>query len=507
MRTKNSFLNFITSFFPWLLIAILGFVKIKFFINFFGSELNGLIQLIGQVYSYIGILEMGFGAAIVYKLYKPFKENDTETIKRIFKGSKKIYRSIAILMFIFGLSAALISIFVLKAETLSKPYIFIIFLLYAIDYLSLYFFGLPHQTLLTADQKKYKVNVITNIKSIIFRIIELILIFTRINYIYILILSIIFNFIGNLILIRTVNKEYPWINDDCEADTSTRKMTKSVFFHRICKTVYYNTDMILLSLFPSGLVSASIYGSYNYIVTYLKQLLNMVLVSPVDSFGNLYSDDKIAQKKKTSIFNEYLSLSMVMGLFASVMFFIAINEFIPIWINTDYVLSIWAVSFFSMIIWYEYSLKPINIIIEANGEYEKTKFIPLAGAILNIVLSICLVFNYGISGVLFATLITQVLIFQPLYVKFAYKNIINDSSKEFYKRFLFSTILGVLLILLDYGIIECLNLYNYKSYLCWFYSSAIIGIIDLGIIFGLFYFLSPSFKAFLKRIKGVRKKK
>ena len=33
MRTKKSILNFITSFFPWVIIAIIGFPKIHLFIS------------------------------------------------------------------------------------------------------------------------------------------------------------------------------------------------------------------------------------------------------------------------------------------------------------------------------------------------------------------------------------------------------------------------------------------------------------------------------------------
>ena len=65
MRTKKSILNFITSFFPWVIIAIIGFPKIHLFISNYGSELNGLTQLIYQIFMII--LQIDFNIEARYK--------------------------------------------------------------------------------------------------------------------------------------------------------------------------------------------------------------------------------------------------------------------------------------------------------------------------------------------------------------------------------------------------------------------------------------------------------
>ena len=53
----------------------------------------------------------------------------------------------------------------------------------AIDYLLKYIFDLPSRILLYADQKRYKANIVVNISSIVIKAIELLLIYTALNYI------------------------------------------------------------------------------------------------------------------------------------------------------------------------------------------------------------------------------------------------------------------------------------------------------------------------------------
>ena len=501
MRTRNSLLNFVTSFFPWILIAILGFLKIKLFINTFGSELNGL----GQVYAYIGMIEMGFGSAVIYKMYKPFAENDYMTVSRIFKGSKRVYKIMAILMFVFGFVAAIGAATVINSS-INKWYIFIIFTLYAFDYLALYSFNLPYQTLLIANQKKYKLNIVINTKNIIFRVIELFLIIVKVNYLYILIISVIFNLIISLILIKLVKREYFWIDENVEEDNAAYTMTKDVFIHKLSKIVYDNTDAIILSLFPNGLILVSIYTAYNYILTYLRQILLFVLSSAADSFGNLFNSKESNLKKCQDIYNEFFTLSLFLGIIISALFFSSVTPFINIWINENYSISILTVGIFSLILFSEYSLKPVTIISEANGKFKETKIIMLYSVVLNILLSIILGLKFQIIGVILSTLLVQLFIIIPLYVNYTYKRILKLNYFEYYKKSCISLALVFIICYLNSKVVLLLNLYSSGNYFSWFSSSCILGIIDFSLIIFIFVKLSKSFNQVIKRIKGVIKK-
>ena len=72
-KTKRSMLNIVTSIIPSFILIIIGFLKFKFFINVYGDDLNGIVQLITQIYAYLSLAELGFGAATNVKLYKYFR--------------------------------------------------------------------------------------------------------------------------------------------------------------------------------------------------------------------------------------------------------------------------------------------------------------------------------------------------------------------------------------------------------------------------------------------------
>ncbi len=306
----------------------------------------------------------------------------------------------------------------------------------------------------------------------------------------------------------TVKKEYPWLDKKVTPDTSSMKMTKDVFAQKIFKIVFDNTDSVLLSIFKGGLLSVSIYGAYNYILSYLKRMLDYVLNSPLESFGNLFAKDDEDQKKKQYVYNEFFSISIFLGIFLTTMFFISIRPFISIWINDKYLLGIIPVILFSLIMFFEYILRPVTVISEANGKFKETKKFVLISAVVNLVVSVLLVKKYQIAGVLFGTALAQLLITIPGFVHYVYKHVLLLKETDYYKKFFGSIFLMVAIILLDYFLISKMGLYGTKSFLIWLKSSAILGVVNLSITFAICYFLLRSFRALLKRLlKFGRQKK
>lgn len=506
MRTKNSILNFVASFLPWILLAIIGFFKIRLFIGNFGSELNGLVQLTSQIFTYFGLAELGFGAAITFKFYKLLANDDKEKINSLFNGSIKIYRKIGLIIFGLGILMSIAGPLFINNNTIDNKYIALIFILNAIDYLFIYFLLMPYQTILIADQKKYKVNLILNGKLLIFRLVELLLIYLKVDYLIILVVGIVFNLLSSLMVVLTVRKEYPWLDKKAVPDTSSMGLTKDVFAAKMFKIVFDNTDSVLLAIFKGGLLSVSIYGAYNYILAYLKKMLDFVLNSPLESFGNLFAKDDTDLKKRQYIYNEFFSVSIFLGVFLTTMFFISIRPFISIWINDKYLLGVIPVTLFSLIMFFEYILRPVTVISEANGKFKETKKFVLISAVVNLIVSILLVKKYQISGVLFGTAMAQLLITIPCFVHYVYKNILSIKEFDYYKKFFSAIFLMVAIVLLDYFLISKLGLYATKSFVEWFKSSAILGLVNISVSFIVCYALLQSFRAFLKRILKLRRK-
>ena len=102
-RTANSIKNSISSLILYISTIIIGFLFQAVFIHTLGSEYNGLNGLYKNILSMLNIAELGFGAAIVYNLYKPMAQNDINSIKSLIKYYKTIYHIIALIIFIIGI--------------------------------------------------------------------------------------------------------------------------------------------------------------------------------------------------------------------------------------------------------------------------------------------------------------------------------------------------------------------------------------------------------------------
>ena len=60
MRTKKSIFNFIADVFPFFIIGFLNFIRVKYIIKYYGTDANGYMQLISQIFSYLALAEAGY---------------------------------------------------------------------------------------------------------------------------------------------------------------------------------------------------------------------------------------------------------------------------------------------------------------------------------------------------------------------------------------------------------------------------------------------------------------
>jgi len=72
MRTKNSLKNIISVVIFNLVVGILGFIKVRVFVNGLSNDVYSLNQLFYQIFSYLTIADVGFGLVLNQKLYSAF---------------------------------------------------------------------------------------------------------------------------------------------------------------------------------------------------------------------------------------------------------------------------------------------------------------------------------------------------------------------------------------------------------------------------------------------------
>ena len=75
-RKRNSMNNFIWGILGNIITSIVAIIIQRLFIVNYGSEVNGLLSSIRQIYVYLALLEVGVGDASVVALYGPIGYED-----------------------------------------------------------------------------------------------------------------------------------------------------------------------------------------------------------------------------------------------------------------------------------------------------------------------------------------------------------------------------------------------------------------------------------------------
>ena len=76
MRTKKIALNMVSDILPYIIIGVIGLIKVDVLIKYIGDVGNGYYQVINQIITYVFIAKMGFSDAVIYSLYKPFADKN-----------------------------------------------------------------------------------------------------------------------------------------------------------------------------------------------------------------------------------------------------------------------------------------------------------------------------------------------------------------------------------------------------------------------------------------------
>ena len=403
MKSKKIFVNVITGFGGQLVVIVLGIIVPKIFIMSYGSDVNGLLCTITQIFTYMALLEAGIGQAARNALFKPFQEKNFEDICNIASIARKYYRKFtgiyAVGVFVLALSLPII----LKTNVDSTTIILIVLFEGMSGVISFYYTEI-YSVILSVDGKSYINNGISLANRITGYIVRIIMA----NFGISIILLQFAYFIVSLAKVVFYNlyfkRKYTWLKYK-KIDNSTKlKDRNSYIITEVASTIFNSTDIIVLSVFLSTQL-ASVYSIYNMIYSNIHLLLNSVYFSVVYILGTTYHSNI----KKYAIVHDSFT-SIFLGLMTSLM---SVCYMLTVPFVTLYTQGITDVNYiynelpllFSLVQILSWSRYVSGNLTGVAGYAKQTSYVSLIEALTNIVLSIIFVKRFGIVGVLFATVI------------------------------------------------------------------------------------------------------
>ena len=489
MRTKNSLKNIVSIVVFNLIIGLLGFLKVKVFVNGLSTDIYSLNQLFYQIFGYITIADVGFGLLLNKKLYAAFSKKDKKEINRIFSTSKKFYNFIGIVMLLISFVLSFFVHYFTKANV-SIIYIQIILLIFIIRNVIEYFFAAP-KSVLEADQKLYKINYLVKGIKIIETLIEMLLVILGVDYLLILIPGIIITLVMNIYINNKIYKMYDWLKDEKIYDKKYLTGTRDVIYQKLSGLVNVNTNVVLLSTFVSPL-SVVIYTSYTYVTKFISDTIYLIASAITPSFANHLNKENT--EKSYGVFCETNIFFLFLSSFVSIMLYGFLNNLIILWVGHEYLVNNITLFFFCLVTYQTIAQRALVITVNSKGLFKETKKSAIFEAILNISLSLLLIFKYGILGVLIGSVIALQLTYYieaPIYI---YKNIFKKPVLKYYLTYCLSTLTTCLLMLA----VGSLALSSGNAF-GWIFNVVIAAIIVFIILFIIYMVIFKSFRVLINR--------
>ncbi|MBQ8192740.1 MAG: polysaccharide biosynthesis protein [Bacilli bacterium] len=498
MRTKKTAKNLIISTILTTIIALIGLVKTKVFLNYLGDEATGIYQLFSQILSYISLVDAGLTSSILYSLYKPVSDNNIEKINSILKGGRNFYNKIALIIIVIGIIVSFKIDFFLSDYTMSLWYVQVCFILFIVAS-SINYFVTPQKVILEARQNLYKVHTIVYVSMIVKAILEIVLLLLGLNLLSLMILFIIISLIQNFIIMIVAKKDYKQLSyREVEPDNSFKKETKNLVAQKVASIIFNNIDVVLISKFISS-SSVVIYTSYMYIINSLQNVLRKIGSSSLASVGNLLVSEK---EKARDIFYEYNSLCYYIANVVCIPVLLVITSFVSIFYGETYTLSYLGSLLVVIILYFKIIEIPFDVYNSALGYFSKIKKCLIFQSIVNLVLSIVLLFSLGIEGILLATVISYIVGVFAIYPKILNDNYFKEHKIRYYLNSLKLCIISIVSYLIIYFVIKNIEISNLFS---WFVLGICCFVVNF--IFVTLYYILIRETKFFDRIKNLIKER
>lgn len=495
MRKKKLFLNTVAALLNQAVTLICGFILPRQILLYFGSDINGLVSSITQFLGFITLMDMGVGAVVQSTLYKPLASGNQDEIDAIMTSANRFFEKIARILIVYTL---VLMLFYPLFFGEKGNYISTAMLVAAISISSIaqYFFGITNQLLLNADQKSYIQLAAQSVSVILNTIISVVLIKFGASINTVKFGAAIVLLSRPMILHFYVKKNYT-INRKVNLQAEPIKQKWNGLAQHLATFVVDRTDVAVLTIM-STMSNVSIYYVYHLVVTGLYQLFIVMTTGVQSLLGDMYAKGENDKLIKTYSFMEWLAHTGVSFLFgcAGVLMVPFVCVYTKGVEDANYILPV-----FSWVITIAYGVCCLrgfyNIIIKAVGHYKETQQSAIIEAVLNIVISVALVYKMGLLGVAIGTLIAMS--YRTIYFAIYLKNNILYRKMGMFIKNIATDFLSVVMIVIFTRWIHMSEI----SYIAWIFMAikvSLIAIVVLIVVNVVFY--RSSLVLALNRVKS-----
>lgn len=412
---------------------------------YMGMEYLGLNSLFGSILWVLNLAELGVGSAMVYSMYRPIIDGDKKEICALLKLYRKYYRIIGLVIAVVGLILTPFIPYLIKKDIPNDTNIYIVYLLNLFCTVMTYWLFAYKNSLLVAHQRNdvaSKVMLITN--TFQYGVQFLIVIFLQ-DYYWYLIAAIVTQVCTNIVTARMASRMYPEYEPEGELPrehiSNINGKIKDLFTSKLGNVIVSSCDSIVISAFL-GLTVLAVYQNYFYILTAVMGIVKVVFDSCTAGIGNSILVD--SEEKNYRDLKKLTFITAWLTGFCSACLLCLFQPFMKLWAGADSMFAFSAVVCFVVYFFVDQMNQLLLTYKDAAGIWHEDRFRPLVTALTNLILNIILIQFWGVYGVLWATVISKVVVGMPW--------LFYNLSTVLFKR----NMTGYIIRMIGYGIVTAL---------------------------------------------------
>lgn len=434
-RTKNAISGTFFGIVLKIMQILFQFLIRTIFVRSIGIEYLGLNSLFTAILHVLNLAELGVSSALVFSMYKPIAENDTDKICRLMNLYKRYYRVIGLVVLLIGLILIPFLPRLIKGNVPSDINLYIIYGMNLLSTVLSYWLFAYRNSLFAAHQRNDIINIITiTVYTIqcVFQAASLIVFKNYYLFLSILIISQICNNIVTAWLSRRFYPNYaPKGAISAEERRQINQKVRDLFTSKVGSVINNSADSIVISM-CIGLGTVAIYQNYYYIISALMSIFSIFFSACTAGIGNsLIVNSKEKNKELLYNINHIVFLAICV---CNSTFICVCQPFMKAWVGENLLLEFSFVLLFAVYLFAEEAPRTLIVFKDAGGIWRHDRFRPLCSALVNLSLNLLLTPFIGLYGIIISTIFALLFISWPWVITNINSRLFPIDIKKYIKR-------------------------------------------------------------------------
>jgi len=450
MDRKKIIVNIFSNWTNLVLTMLAAFIVSPIIVHGLGNENYGIWTLVVSITGYFTVLDFGVSTALVRFISKYEALKDRKKSRQIYSNAFIFFFYVSLTIAIFTAVFAFFFGDLFEITTISKKYLYLVFLIAGLELTVSMLFSVFMGTL-RAVQEFLQLNIISIIFMIIKNILLVIFLLNGYNLLSLAIIQFMTTstrLVAQYILIKKKYHHFSYQRKDYSPQIFKDIFSYSIFSFIIAiaqKVLFYTDSIVIGSMLSVSAVT--FYAIPMTLMAYLERFVYsaMSVLTPVISSNDALGDNNLNQQLYIigTKFSLIISMPILFVLYTNG------DSFISLWMGEEFgekarnVIMIFCVGFV-------FSLSQIiaNGILKGISKHKIFSYILVIEAICNLLLSLILIKHLGIDGVALGTTIPLVianLIVVPMYTcRVLQLNYFQYLFESYGKMIVFTALLSLL---------------------------------------------------------------